>query len=311
MSSKRSNTTAFNSNIKWILLSIFMLLLIIVIVRLTTNIPFNVLILNLGDKGQIASTTSTTPEPVYNTTPPVTAPTAPVTSSTPPVQQPYKSSQDPSSSIGKKEKPTLQKLNAEVESGAKISAPAPAKQKAVLIDEYIGPPKKYSTNTPPREATNNSSADQSRENTYSNQGNTNTSSDQTNGNSPYSYNRSSAYSQKSSTLNSNTSKSNSSKGIDTKNYNTNSSRYFSQSEMNEFIRQYPNRSTYIHFVNFGSADNEMEGVRSQIISMLNSNGYYEIDKNWFVYNGYTEVKEVHFGVNGNTAVNFYIPPIKY
>lgn len=288
-----------------------MLLLIIVIVRLTTNIPFNVLILNLGDKGQITSSTSVLPEPVYNTTPPVANPTPPVTTSTPPVHQQYKSSEAPSSSNVKSERPSQQKLNTEEEPKAKIANNAPSKQKAVSIEEYIAPPKKYASNIPSREASNNSSAAQSNDNSYSDQSDNNTSYEQTNGNSPYSYNRSSAYSQKSNISKPNVSKSKSSNSVASKKYNSNSSRYFSQSEMNEFIRQYPNRSTYIHFVNFGSADNEMEEVRSQIISMLNSNGYYEIDKNWFVYSGYTEIKEVHFGVNGNTAVNFYIPPIKY
>lgn len=291
-------------------MSIFMLLLIIVIVRLTTNIPFNVLVLNLGDKGQIASTTSTYSEPEYNSTQPAKTSAAPTEqlykSENSEVIEKTKTDQVPSLSTEKNERPTQQKLNRDEAPVVKMATTAPSKQKAVSIEEYIGPKKINSSNTSLREVTYKSSTDQAKDDANSDQSNSNTSSDQTNGNSPYSYNRSSAYSQKNKALNAN-----SSKVVDTKKFNTNSSRYFSQSEMNEFIRQYPNRSTYIHFVNFGSADNEMEEVRSQIIGMLNNNGYYEIDKNWFVYNGYTEIKEVHFGVNGNTAVNFYIPPIKY
>jgi hypothetical protein len=309
MSSKRSNTTAFNSNIKWILMSIFMLLLIIVIVRLTNNIPFNVLVLNLGGKDQIASTTNSSSEPVYNSTPPVKTSTAPIEqqykSSNSDVIEKTKTDQVLSSPILKNERLTQQKSNSVEEPEVKIATTAPAKRNDVPVEEYMAPKKVYSSNTPPRKATYNFPSNQAKDNSYSDQGNVNASSDQTNGNSPYAYNRSSAYSPKT-----NTSNTNSSKAVDTKKYNSNSSRYFSQSEMNEFIRQYPNRSTYIHFVNFGIADNEMEDIRSQIIGMLNSNGYYEIDKNWFIYNGYTEIKEVHFGVNGNTAVNFYIPPIK-
>ncbi len=284
-------------------MSIFMLLLIIVIVRLTTNIPFNVLILNLGGRDQITATTSTSTEPI-------TASAATVVSSAAPVQQQYKPNEVSSSPIVKNEAPVIQKSSPVVEPIVKVTPSNSARRNEVPVEEYEAPRKIYSSNTNPRKRAYNSSSIQPEENTNSDQGNTNTSSEQTNGNSPYSYNRSSAYSQKSRTLSSNASKSNSSKTVVSKKYNSNSSRYFSQSEMNEFIRQYPNRSTYIHFVNFGSADNEMEGVRSQIIGMLNSNGYYEIDKYWFVYNGYTEIKEVHFGVNGNTAVNFYIPPSK-
>ena len=276
MSVKKSNTTVFNSNIKWILMSIFMLLLIIVIVRLTTNIPFNVLILNLGAKDQITATTSTTTEPV-------------VSSASPVVEK--KKIEVISSSTSPTSHSAIEPVTKNTSSTKTIS---PSKRKEVLDEEYIAPKKVYSSTTPSRDASYNNSTDEAKDLSTS---------DQTNGNSPYSYNRSSAYSPKNNTANS-------SKGVDAKKYNTNSSRYFSQAEMNEFIRQYPNRSTYIHFVNFGSADNEMEGVRSQIIGMLNSNGYYEIDKNWFVYNGYTEIKEVHFGVNGNSAVNFYIPSIK-
>lgn len=301
-----------------------MLLLIIVIVRLTTNIPFNVLILNLSGKDQVTSTTSLSSEPIITSTSPVTTSTPPITTSTPPVQQQNKNDQVPSSKVARNQIEAPQKSNRYEEPEVKISNNTPSRRKEVTNEGYIAPQKTYSSNTPPRESAYNSRTDQAKDNSYSEQAkdnsyseqtNVDASSDLTNGNSPYAYNRSSAYSQKSNTSKSNSSnpissKSNKSKSVATPKYNSNSSRYFSQSEMNEFIRQYPNRSTYIHFVNFGIADNEMEDIRSQIIGMLNSNGYYEIDKNWFVYNGYTEIKEVHFGVNGNTAVNFYIPPIK-
>ncbi len=286
-----------------------MLLLIIVIVRLTTNIPFNVLVLNIGDKDQITSATSTSTEPVTN--------------SIAPIQQQYKPNQVPSSPILKNDRPTSPTSNSSPEPVSKAQTSIPVKNKEVLNEEYIAPRKEKTSIIPNREAPYNSSPDQVKDKSYSprtkdksyspqirdnsnsDKTNVSTSTDQTNGNSPYSYNRSSAYSPKS-----NASITNSLKAVDTKKYSTISSRYFSQSEMDEFKRQYPNKSTYIHFVNFDSVDDEMEGVRLQIIGMLNSNGYFEIDKNWFVYNGYTVIKEVHFGVNGNTAVNFYIPPIK-
>jgi hypothetical protein len=87
-------------------------------------------------------------------------------------------------------------------------------------------------------------------------------------------------------------------------------RDFSQSEMNEFMRQFPNRKTDIHFVHFGYLDAEMEAVRAQILAALNKNGYTNIDANWNKYTDYTTINEVHFGVNGYAGANFYIPKAK-
>ncbi len=87
-------------------------------------------------------------------------------------------------------------------------------------------------------------------------------------------------------------------------------RNFSQSEMNEFMRQFSNRKTDIHFVHFGYLDAEMESVRAQILAALNKNGYTNIDANWNRYTDYTTINEVHFGVNGYSGANFYIPKAK-
>ncbi|MEI6264420.1 MAG: hypothetical protein WCP74_04920 [Sphingobacteriia bacterium] len=87
-------------------------------------------------------------------------------------------------------------------------------------------------------------------------------------------------------------------------------RNFSQSEMNEFMRQFPNKKTDIHFVNFGYLDAEMEAVRAQILAALNKYGYTNIDANWNRYTDYTTINEVHFGVNGYSGANFYIPKAK-
>ncbi|TAH13398.1 MAG: hypothetical protein EAZ12_01650 [Sphingobacteriia bacterium] len=87
-------------------------------------------------------------------------------------------------------------------------------------------------------------------------------------------------------------------------------RNFSQSEMNEFMRQFPNKKTDIHFVHFGYLDAEMEAVRAQILAALNKYGYTNIDANWNKYTDYTTINEVHFGVNGYSGANFYIPKAK-
>ncbi len=92
--------------------------------------------------------------------------------------------------------------------------------------------------------------------------------------------------------------------------NMNGVRNFSQSEMNEFMRQFPNRKTDIHFVNFGYLDAEMEAVRAQILAALNKNGYTNIDANWNRYTDFTSINEVHFGVYGYSGANFYIPKAK-
>ena len=94
------------------------------------------------------------------------------------------------------------------------------------------------------------------------------------------------------------------------NNNMSGVRNFSQSELNEFMRQFPNRKTDIHFVNFGYLDAEMESVRAQILAALYKNGYTNIDANWNRYIDYTTINEVHFGVNGYAGANFYIPKAK-
>lgn len=87
------------------------------------------------------------------------------------------------------------------------------------------------------------------------------------------------------------------------------SRKFSQSEMNEFVSQYPDRSINIRFVHFGVLDAEMETVKSQIIDELVKKGYREINRGWATMNGYTSTDDVHFGMNGPRGVNFYIPAL--
>ena len=87
------------------------------------------------------------------------------------------------------------------------------------------------------------------------------------------------------------------------------SRKFSQSEMNEFVSQYPDRSINIRFVHFGVLDAEMETVKSQIIDELVKKGYKEINRSWATMSGYTATDDVHFGMNGPRGVNFYIPAL--
>lgn len=87
------------------------------------------------------------------------------------------------------------------------------------------------------------------------------------------------------------------------------SRKFSQSEMNEFVSQYPDRSISIRFVHFGVLDAEMEAVKSQIIDELVKKGYKEINRGWATMSGYTATDDVHFGMNGPRGVNFYIPAL--
>lgn len=87
------------------------------------------------------------------------------------------------------------------------------------------------------------------------------------------------------------------------------SRKFSQSEMNEFVSQYPDRTISIRFVHFGVLDAEMETVKSQIIDELVKKGYREINRGWATMNGYTATDDVHFGMNGPRGVNFYIPAL--
>lgn len=88
------------------------------------------------------------------------------------------------------------------------------------------------------------------------------------------------------------------------------SRKITQSEMDEFIRQFPDRSLNIQFVNFGSIDAEMENVKAQITYELSRYKYRDINKGWNQMAGYVSTDDVHFAANGPRGVIVYIPPIR-
>ena len=81
-------------------------------------------------------------------------------------------------------------------------------------------------------------------------------------------------------------------------------------EIDEFIRQFPDRSLNIQFVNFGSIDAEMENVKAQITYELSRYSYRDINKGWNQMSGYVLTDEVHFAANGPRGVIVYIPPIR-
>lgn len=86
-------------------------------------------------------------------------------------------------------------------------------------------------------------------------------------------------------------------------------RTFTKMELDEFMRQYPSKNADIRFIRFGSLTAEMEGLKAQIIQMLQQQGYTNIDKNWRTISEFSAPQEVHFGGAGYNAVNFYIPPM--
>jgi hypothetical protein len=87
-------------------------------------------------------------------------------------------------------------------------------------------------------------------------------------------------------------------------------RTFTKMELDEFMRQYPAKNTDIRFIRFGAVTTEMEGLKAQIIQMLQQQGYGNIDKNWRTISEFSAPQEVHFGGAGYHAVNFYIPPLQ-
>ncbi|MBR2647360.1 MAG: hypothetical protein IKD55_00845 [Sediminibacterium sp.] len=89
-----------------------------------------------------------------------------------------------------------------------------------------------------------------------------------------------------------------------------SGRTFTKMELDEFMRQYPSKNADIRFIRFGTITAEMEGLKAQIIQMLQQQGYSNIDKNWRTINEFSAPQEVHFGGAGYNAVNFYIPPLQ-
>ncbi|MBX9779217.1 MAG: hypothetical protein K2X26_02670 [Chitinophagaceae bacterium] len=87
-------------------------------------------------------------------------------------------------------------------------------------------------------------------------------------------------------------------------------RTFTKMELDEFMRQYPSKNADIRFIRFGTITAEMEGLKAQIIQMLQQQGYTNIDKNWRTISEFSAPQEVHFGGAGYNAANFYIPPMQ-
>lgn len=87
-------------------------------------------------------------------------------------------------------------------------------------------------------------------------------------------------------------------------------RTFTKMELDEFMRQYPAKNADIRFIRFGTPTAEMEGLKAQIIQMLQQQGYTNIDKNWRTISEFSAPLEVHFGGAGYNAANFYIPPMQ-
>jgi hypothetical protein len=84
-------------------------------------------------------------------------------------------------------------------------------------------------------------------------------------------------------------------------------RTFTRMELEEFMRQFPSRTTDIRFIRFNNPTGEMEGLKAQIIQMLQQQGYSNIDKGWRTIGEFSAPLEVHFGGAGYNAANFYIP----
>lgn len=81
-------------------------------------------------------------------------------------------------------------------------------------------------------------------------------------------------------------------------------------ELEEFMRQYPYKKTTIQFVCYTKPNEEMEGVKAQIVQFLRQNGYTDLETNWNIWSDHTPIKEVHYGKSGLTGANFYIPSFR-
>ena len=81
-------------------------------------------------------------------------------------------------------------------------------------------------------------------------------------------------------------------------------------ELDEFMRQFPYKKTTIQFVCYSKPNEEMEGVKAQIVQFLRQNGYTDLETSWNIWSDHTPIKEVHYGKSGLTGANFYIPSFR-
>lgn len=295
----------------WAIVALVVLLFLIVLVGLTTNKPISFWGLEFNLNNNYAATERSNfidnPNPVATTNTSITTTPVSPSAAAPNKVIPNTSNENskpasnartntvvPSNnpagtSSFKEEKPKVNQSNA-------TTVIKTQKKDPVIYNEVVAPPQSYRS---VRKSTYAASAPIKNENDYYNQvaqepsAETNY-SNSINGN-PYINNGANRTPKESPRSNSGT-------GAGARN--------FSQSEMNEFMRQFSNKKTDIHFVNFGYLDAEMESVRAQILAALNKSGYTNIDANWNRYTDYTTINEVHFGVNGYSGANFYIPKAK-
>jgi len=81
-------------------------------------------------------------------------------------------------------------------------------------------------------------------------------------------------------------------------------------ELEEFMRQFPYKKTTIQFVCYSKPNEEMEGVKAQIVQFLRQNGYTDMETSWNIWSDHTPIKEIHYGKSGATGANFYIPSFR-
>jgi hypothetical protein len=86
-------------------------------------------------------------------------------------------------------------------------------------------------------------------------------------------------------------------------------RQITRIQLSDFEAKHPDKSVYIDFVNFGSADAEMNNVRAQIVKILTDDGYTNVHSIWRVIMGAEEPPSITYQ-DASWGATFYVPTAK-
>jgi len=83
-------------------------------------------------------------------------------------------------------------------------------------------------------------------------------------------------------------------------------RQITRVQLSDFEAKHPDKNVYIDFVNFGSADAEMNNVRAQIAKILTDDGYTNVHSIWRVIVGGEEPQSITYQ-DATWGATFYVP----
>jgi hypothetical protein len=81
-----------------------------------------------------------------------------------------------------------------------------------------------------------------------------------------------------------------------------------QDNITEFLIAFPDKTTFIKIYYNADADNEMQGVRAQIVKVLKKSGYNSISDQTLTLHPIHVPKDIHYELQHDGSVVIWIPP---